>query len=53
MSLLYEYCLYKEDYIDSLIEQHQNTPTPQAINRGQRSPLEEVFIKEVHLISIF
>jgi hypothetical protein len=44
------YCLYKEDYIDSLIEQQRNTPIPEAINRGQRMPLE-VFIVEVHLIS--
>jgi hypothetical protein len=39
MSLLYKhyymrYCLYIEDYIDSLIEQQRNTPIPQAINRG-------------------
>jgi hypothetical protein len=45
------YCLYKEDYIDSLIEQQRNTPIPEAINRGQRMILEEVFIVEVHLIS--
>jgi hypothetical protein len=47
------YCLYIEDYIDSLIEQQQNNPTPQAINRGQHKPLEEIFIVEVHLFSIF
>jgi hypothetical protein len=28
------YCLYTEDYIDSLIEQQWNTPIPQAIDRG-------------------
>jgi hypothetical protein len=26
------YCLYTEDYIDSLLEQQQNTPIPQAID---------------------
>jgi hypothetical protein len=39
--------------IDSLIEQQQNTPTPQAIDRGQCTPLEEFFIEEVHVISSF
>jgi hypothetical protein len=39
--------------IDSLIEQQRNTQTPQAINRGQCKPLEEIFIIVVHLISIF
>jgi hypothetical protein len=29
------------------------TRTPQAINRGQCKPLEEIFIEVVHLISIF
>jgi hypothetical protein len=47
------YCLYTEDYIDSLIEQQWNTPIPQAIDRGQRTPLEEVFIIVVHLIFSF
>jgi hypothetical protein len=42
-----------EDYIDTLVEQQRNKPTPQAIDRGQRTPLEEVFIIEVHLISAF
>jgi hypothetical protein len=37
MSLLYKhyytgYCLYTEDYIDSLVEQQRNTPVPQAID---------------------
>jgi hypothetical protein len=44
------YCLYTEDYIDSLIEQQRNTPITQAIDWGQRTPLEEVFIIVVHLI---
>jgi hypothetical protein len=48
-----EYCLYTEDYIDSLIEQQQNNPTPQAIDRGQRKLLEEIFIIVVPLISVF
>jgi hypothetical protein len=47
------YYLYTEDYIDSLIEQQRNTPIPQAIDRGQRTPLEEVFIIVVHLIFSF
>jgi hypothetical protein len=47
------YCLDIEDYIDSLIEQQRNTPIPQAIDRGQRTPLEEVFIIVVHLIFSF
>jgi hypothetical protein len=47
------YCLYTEDYIDSLIEQQRNTPIPQAIDRGQLTPLEEVFIIVVHLIFSF
>jgi hypothetical protein len=55
ISLLYKYyymryCLYTEDYIDSLIEQQRNTPITQAIDWGQRTPLEEVFIIVVHLI---
>jgi hypothetical protein len=29
------------------------TTTPQAFNRGQHKPLEEIFIKVVHLIFIF
>jgi hypothetical protein len=38
MYLLYKlyymgYCLYTEDYINSLIEQQWNNPTPQAIDR--------------------
>jgi hypothetical protein len=58
MSLLYKhyytrYCLYTEDYIDSLIEQQRNTPIPQEIYWGQRTPLEEVFIIVVHLIFSF
>jgi hypothetical protein len=35
------------------MEQQQNIPTPQAIDREQCTPLEEVFIVEVLLISIF
>jgi hypothetical protein len=58
MSLLYKhyymrYCLYTKDYIDSLIEQQQNTPIPQAIDRGQCKVLEEIFIIVVHLIFSF
>jgi hypothetical protein len=58
MSLLYKlyytrYYLYTEEYIDSLIKQHQNNPTPQAINWGQRKLLEEILIVVVFLISIF
>jgi hypothetical protein len=58
MSLLYKYYytkyyLYTEDYIDSLVEQQRNTPIPQVIDRGQHTPLEEVFIIEVHLIFSF
>jgi hypothetical protein len=39
MSLLYKlyytkYCLYIEDYINSLVEQQRNKPTPQAIDPG-------------------
>jgi hypothetical protein len=48
-----KYCLYTEDYIDSLVEQQWNTPIPQAIDWGQRTPLEEVFIIVVHLIFSF
>jgi type III secretory pathway component EscU len=58
MSLLYKYyyrkyCLYTEDYIDSLIEQQWNTPIQQAINRVQCKLLEEIFIIVVHLIFSF
>jgi hypothetical protein len=58
MSLLYkfyymEYCLYRQDYIDSLVEQQRNTPTSQAIDQGQHTPLEEFIIIEVHRISSF
>jgi hypothetical protein len=58
MSLLYKhyytrYCLYTKDYIDSLIEQQQNTPIPQAIDRGQQKFLEENFIVVVHLTFSF
>jgi hypothetical protein len=42
-----------EDYINSLIEQQQNNPTPQAIDQGQRKLLEEIFIIVVPLISVF
>jgi hypothetical protein len=58
MSLLYKhyytgYCLYIEDYIDSLIEQQRNTPIPQAIDQGQCKLLEGIFIIVVHLIFSF
>jgi hypothetical protein len=47
------YCLYREDYIDSLIEHQRNTPIPQAIDQGQCKLLEEIFIVVVHLIFSF
>ncbi len=55
MPLLYKhyymgYCLFTEDYIDSLIEQQRNIPIPQEIDRGQRKLLEEIFIIEIHII---
>jgi hypothetical protein len=58
MSLLYKfyytrYYLYKEDYIDSLVEQQRNQPAPQAIDRRQRKLLEEILIVVVLLISVF
>jgi hypothetical protein len=58
MSLLYKlyytgYCLYTEDYVDSRIEQQWNNPTSQAIDRGQRKLLEEIFIIVIPLISVF
>jgi hypothetical protein len=58
ISLLYKhyymrYCLYTEDYINSLIEQQRNTPIPQAIDRGQHKLLEEIFIVVIHLIFSF
>jgi hypothetical protein len=58
ISLLYKhyymrYCLYTEDYINSLIEQQRNTPIPQAIDRGQHKLLEEILIVVVHLIFSF
>jgi hypothetical protein len=58
MYLLYKhyymkYYLYTEDYIDSLVEQQQNTPIPQAINWGQRKLLDKIFIIVVHLIFSF
>jgi hypothetical protein len=58
MSLFYKhyytkFCLYTEDYIDSLVKQQGNTPIPLAIDRGQRKLLEEIFIVVVHLIFSF
>jgi hypothetical protein len=58
MSLLYKhyytgYYLYTEDYIDSLVEQQQNTPIPTCNQLGQRKLLEEIFIVVVHLIFSF
>jgi hypothetical protein len=58
MSLLYKhyytrYCLYAEDYIDSLVERQRNTTIPQAIDRGQHKLLEEIFIVVIHLIFSF
>jgi hypothetical protein len=55
MSLLYKIydtniVFTDQTIIDSLVEQQWNTPTPQAIDRGQHSPLEEVFIIKVYLI---
>jgi hypothetical protein len=58
MSLLYKhyyrkYYLYIEDYIDSLVDKQRNTPITQAIDRGQRKLLEEIFIVVIHLIFSF
>jgi hypothetical protein len=58
MSLLYKhyytgYCLYTEDYIDSLIEQQWNTPIPQAIDRWQCEIQEDIFTIVVHFIFSF
>jgi hypothetical protein len=58
ISLLYKhyymrYCLYTEDYINSLIEQQRNTPIPQAIDWGQHKLLEEIFIVVIQLIFSF
>jgi hypothetical protein len=57
MSLLYKLyytnIVFIEKTIDSLIEQQQNTPTPQGIDWGQHKPLVEIFIEEVHIISSF
>jgi hypothetical protein len=47
------YCLYTEHYIDYLVEQERNNPTPRAIDRGQRKLLEEIFIIVVPLIFVF
>jgi ABC-type sulfate transport system permease subunit len=47
------YCLYTEDYIDSLVEWQRNNPTTQVIDRGQRKLLEEIFIVVVPLIFVF
>jgi hypothetical protein len=58
MTLLYKlyyttYYLYTEDYINSLVKQQRDNPTPQAIDQGQRKLTEEIFIIVVHLISSF
>jgi hypothetical protein len=58
MSLLYKYyymryCLYVEDYINSLIKQQQNTPIPTGNRLGQHKLLEEIFIVVVHPIFSF
>jgi hypothetical protein len=58
MYLLYKhyymrYCLYTEDYIDSLIEQQRNIPIPTGNRPGQHKLLEEIFIIVVHLIFSF
>jgi hypothetical protein len=45
--------IFTQKTIDSLIEQQWNTPIPQEIDQGQRTPLEEVFIIVVHLIFSF
>jgi hypothetical protein len=47
------YCLYIEDYIDSLVEQQRNTPIPQAIDQGQHKLLQGIFIVVIHLIFSF
>jgi hypothetical protein len=51
--LCYTIIVFTEKTIDSLVEQQRKTSTPQAINRGQRTPLEEIFIIVVYLISNF
>jgi hypothetical protein len=58
MPLLYKnyymgYCLYTEDYIDSLIEQERNTPNPTGNRPGQRKILKEIFIIVIDLIFSF
>jgi hypothetical protein len=47
------YCLYVEDYINSLIKQQQNTPIPTGNRLGQHKLLEEIFIVVVHPIFSF
>jgi hypothetical protein len=44
---------YREDYYRLSRRAAAETPTLEAINWGQRKPLEEIFIIVVHLISIF
>jgi hypothetical protein len=44
---------YREDYYRLSHRAAAETPTPQAIDRGQRKPLKEIFIIVVHLISVF
>jgi hypothetical protein len=46
------HCLYKKTR-STLSSSSKGTPTPQAIDWGQRKLLEEIFIIEVHLISVF
>jgi hypothetical protein len=58
MTLLYKLyymniVFYREDYYRLSHRAAAETPTLEAINWGQRKPLEEIFIIVVHLISIF
>jgi hypothetical protein len=57
-------CLYYTNFIAQILRLQRRlyqfshraaakTPAPQAIDRGQLKPLEEVFIIVVYLISIF
>jgi hypothetical protein len=47
------YCLYTEDYINSLIEQERNTPNPTGNQPGQCKLLKEIFIVVIDVIFSF
>jgi hypothetical protein len=47
-----EYYLYKKTS-STLSTSSSKTPTPQAIDQGRCKLLEEIFIVEIHIISIF